>query len=92
MASIHDIGFIAASREIQGRTEYGFKVFVGGGLGSHPKLAKLYTEFLPMEEVLPFCEAILEDLRCERRPENKEQGPDEIRSGESGGSISLIRE
>lgn len=73
LASIHDIGFIAARREAQGRTEYGFKVFVGGGLGSHPKLAKLYTEFLPMEEVLPFCEAILKifDANGDRKTKSK---------------------
>ncbi|NKE71441.1 sulfurtransferase TusA family protein [Candidatus Manganitrophus noduliformans] len=73
LASIHDIGFIATSRDVQGRTEYGFKVFVGGGLGSHPKLAKLYTEFLPMEEVLPFCEAILKifDANGDRKTKSK---------------------
>ncbi|MCG3115340.1 MAG: sulfurtransferase TusA family protein [Candidatus Manganitrophus sp. SA1] len=73
LASIHDIGFIATSREVQSRTEYGFKVFVGGGLGSHPKLAKLYTEFLPMEEVLPFCEAILKifDANGDRKTKSK---------------------
>ncbi|WDT76502.1 MAG: sulfurtransferase TusA family protein [Candidatus Manganitrophus sp.] len=73
LASIHDIGFIATSRDVQGRTEYGFKVFVGGGLGSHPKLAKLYTEFLPVEEVLPFCEAILKifDANGDRKTKSK---------------------
>ncbi len=73
LASIHDIGFIATRREIQGRTEYGFKVLVGGGLGSHPKLAKLYTEFLPMEEVLPFCEAVLKifDANGDRKTKSK---------------------
>ncbi|MDC4204471.1 MAG: sulfurtransferase TusA family protein [Candidatus Manganitrophus sp.] len=73
LASIHDIGFIAASREAHGRTEYGFKVLVGGGLGSHPKLAKLYTEFLPMEEVLPFCEAVLKifDANGDRKTKSK---------------------
>jgi len=73
LASIHDIGFIATRRETQGRTEYGFKVLVGGGLGSHPKLAKLYTEFLPMEEVLPFCEAVLKifDANGDRKTKSK---------------------
>jgi len=73
LASIHDIGFIAARREIQGRAEFGFKVFVGGGLGSHPKLAKLYTDFLPIEEVLPTCEAILKifDAHGDRKTKSK---------------------
>ncbi len=73
LAAIHDIGFVAGSREAAGQTELGFKVFVGGGLGSHPKLAQLYTEFLPMDEVLPFCEAILKlfDTHGNRRNKSK---------------------
>ncbi len=60
MAPIHDIGFIAASRPgSSGGMEYGFKVWVGGGLGSSPKLAKLYADFLPMSDLLITCEAIL---------------------------------
>jgi sulfite reductase (ferredoxin) len=59
LAAIHDIGYIAEKREVDGRLEYGFKVFVGGGLGSHPKLAKLYADFVPMSEILPLSEAIL---------------------------------
>ncbi|HEY5599582.1 MAG TPA: nitrite/sulfite reductase, partial [Candidatus Manganitrophaceae bacterium] len=68
-----DIGFIAARREINGKTEYGFKVFVGGGLGSHPKMAKLYAEFLPIEEILPTCEAILKifDAHGDRKTKSK---------------------
>jgi sulfite reductase (ferredoxin) len=60
LAAIHDIGFIATSRVANGAgLEYGFRVWVGGGLGSSPKLAKLFTDFLPISEVLPTCEAIL---------------------------------
>lgn len=73
LAAIHDIGFIAESREVDGKTVYGFKVFVGGGLGSHPKLAMLYTPFLPLDEVLPTCEAILRifDAHGDRRRKSK---------------------
>ncbi len=73
MAAIHDMGFIASSREDTGGLEYGFKLFVGGGLGSSPKLAKLYTEFLPLSEVLPTCEAILKifDANGDRKTRSK---------------------
>ncbi|MBN4054282.1 nitrite/sulfite reductase [Nitrospira defluvii] len=73
LAAIHDIGFVAASREENGKTVCGFKVFVGGGLGSHPKLAQRYTDFLPIDEVLPFCEAILKlfDTHGNRRNKSK---------------------
>ncbi|MFQ5580887.1 MAG: nitrite/sulfite reductase, partial [Nitrospiria bacterium] len=73
LAAIHDIGFIAVSREIDGKTVYGFKVLVAGGLGSHPKLAMLYSPFLPIDEVLPTCEAILRifDRHGDRRRKSK---------------------
>ncbi len=72
-ATVHDIGFIATSRDLQGVAEYGFKVFVGGGLGSSPKLAKLYTDFLPCSELLPTCEAILKifDAHGDRKTRSK---------------------
>ena len=73
LAAIHDIGFIAEKRNSEGKTEYGFKVFVGGGLGSHPKLAKLYADFIPMQEVFPLCEAILKvfDREGDRKTKSK---------------------
>ena len=73
MAAIHDIGFIAESREQNGMIEYGFRTYVGGGLGSSPRLAKLYSEFLPFEDVLPTCEAILKifDANGDRKTRSK---------------------
>ncbi|MEK7748207.1 MAG: sulfurtransferase TusA family protein [Nitrospirota bacterium] len=73
LAAIHDIGFIAESRNQNGTTEYGFRVYAGGGLGSSPKLAKLYSEFLPFEEVLPTCEAMLKifDANGDRKTRSK---------------------
>ncbi len=52
---IHDIGATAVLREGQ----RGFHVVVGGGLGAVPHEAKLLTEFLPEEELLPTSLAIL---------------------------------
>jgi|SRR5579863_844588 len=73
LAAIHDIGFIAQKREVEGETEYGFKVFVGGGLGSHPKLAKLYSDFVPLKEIFPLCEAVLKvfDREGDRKTKSK---------------------
>ena len=73
MAAIHDIGFIAESRSLNGAVEYGFRVYVGGGLGSSPRLAKLYSEFLPFTDVLPTCEAILKifDANGDRKTRSK---------------------
>ncbi len=73
LAAIHDLGFIATSREVDGRTEYGFKLLVAGGLGSHPKLAQPFSDFVSLDEVLPLCEAMLKlfDTHGNRRNKSK---------------------
>ncbi len=63
LATIHDMGFIAATREVQNaagttETEHGFELYVGGGLGAVPHTAKLFDAFIPREEVLPISLAI----------------------------------
>lgn len=59
LAFMHDIGFIAKAKEINGKTEHGFKVLVAGGLGSQPLHAHVYSEFLPANQIIPFTEAAL---------------------------------
>lgn len=58
LVSIHDLGGIAATREVDGKTVRGFEIYVGGGLGAVPHQAKLMYDFLPEEEVLPLARAI----------------------------------
>jgi sulfite reductase (ferredoxin) len=53
--SIHDIGILAQTRD--GRR--GFRITVGGGLGSTPREGKLLLEFAPPEDLVAICEAIL---------------------------------
>ncbi|WP_224483910.1 HEPN domain-containing protein [Robertkochia aurantiaca] len=52
---IHDLGFIP--RLTGGRR--GFRVLLGGGLGSQPREADVIHEFLPAEELIPITEAVL---------------------------------
>jgi sulfite reductase beta subunit-like hemoprotein len=59
VAGIHDVGLIAQVRGSNGTAHRGFKVLVGGGLGSLPTEAAVLTDFLPEEELLPTVEAIL---------------------------------
>lgn len=63
---IHDVGFLGV-RDDDGNP--GFKVFVGGGLGSSPREADLLEAFTPPELLLPTTEAILTvfDEHGERR-------------------------
>src|SRR5687768_11995903 len=58
LAYMHDIGYIAATRMVDGQIERGFKVVVGGGLGTVPRQARVLTEFQPLNEMLPVVQAI----------------------------------
>jgi sulfite reductase (ferredoxin) len=58
LVSMHDLGGIAVSRTVDGKTERGFALYVGGGLGAVPHQAKCFAEFLPEDELLPTARAI----------------------------------
>jgi sulfite reductase (ferredoxin) len=58
LVSLHDLGGIAATKVVNGKTVRGFKLYVGGGLGAVPYQAKLFDEFVPEEELLPLARAI----------------------------------
>ncbi len=53
--TIHDIGITA--RKQDGRL--GFRIVVGGGLGSTPRIANVLTEFAPPEDLIAICEAVI---------------------------------
>ena len=52
---VNDVGLYAKVRD--GRR--GFMVYAGGGLGSQPYLSQHITDFIPDEDVLVWCEAIV---------------------------------
>ena len=56
---IHDLGFRARVKEEGGELKRGFQVYVGGGLGASPSLGHLWTEFLPVEEMIPFSASVI---------------------------------
>jgi sulfite reductase (ferredoxin) len=58
LASMHDMGMIAATRIENGKEKRGFEVLVGGGLGAVPYQAKPFDSFVPVEELLPLAQAI----------------------------------
>lgn len=64
----HDIG-LQAVRNAQ--REIGFKVYVGGGLGRTPMIGKVIKEFLPREDILSYCDAILRVYNLHGRRDNK---------------------
>ena len=54
LVRLHDIGAVAVIRD----GKRGFELYVGGGLGTVPQQAKLFSDFLPEEELLPISQAI----------------------------------
>jgi sulfite reductase (NADPH) hemoprotein beta-component len=83
---VHDIG-LYMKRGPDGNV--GFAVYVGGGLGRTPFIAHRIRDFLPEEDLLSYCEAILRVYNQFGRRDNKfkarikilvhETGADEIR-------------
>lgn len=70
---IHDLGFVAQTRVVDGKTQKGFAVYVGGGLGTTPFQAHLLEEFCPVEQYLPTAEAVIRlfDRNGERKDKNR---------------------
>ena len=64
----HDIGLRLVRNEIN---EVGFEVYVGGGLGRTPVVAKKLKSFLPKSELLTYLEAILRVYNLNGRRDNK---------------------
>jgi sulfite reductase (ferredoxin) len=58
VTNFHDLGAIARTRQVNGKTERGFEFYVGGGLGAVPFPAKLIEEFVPEGELLPLSQAV----------------------------------
>ena len=55
LSYLHDLGFIP--KIVNG--ERGFKVMLGGGLGSQPIHAELLSEFIPANQIVPTAEGII---------------------------------
>ena len=55
LSYLHDLGFIP--KIVNG--ERGFKVMLGGGLGSQPHHAELLSDFVPVNQIVPMTESVL---------------------------------
>jgi sulfite reductase (ferredoxin) len=69
LSYIHDLGFIA---KIENNIR-GFKVMLGGGLGSQPRHADELYNFLPTDQIIPLMEGVLRvfDRHGERKSRSK---------------------
>ncbi|NVO15524.1 MAG: nitrite/sulfite reductase [Rhodoplanes sp.] len=77
----HDIG-LQVKRDETGAL--GFAVFVGGGQGRTPMVAKQIRDFLPEEDLLAYCEAVLRVYNLEGRRDNKYKARIKILVHETG--------
>ena len=73
LANMHDIGAVAAVKEVDGEVKRGFRLYVGGGLGAVPHQAKIFDDFVSAEELLPISQSICRVFTRlgERRNRNK---------------------
>lgn len=69
LSYMHDLGFIAKKKE----GERGFKVMLGGGLGSQPRHADELYSFLPTDKIIPLMEGVIRvfDRHGERKSRAK---------------------
>jgi sulfite reductase (NADPH) hemoprotein beta-component len=78
---VHDIG-LQLTRSEHG--EVGFAVYVGGGQGRTPMIAKLVREFLPEADLIAYTEAILRVYNLYGRRDNKYKARIKILVHETG--------
>ena len=77
----HDIG-LHLKRNAEG--ELGFAVYVGGGQGRTPMVAKKIRDFLPEKDLLSYCTAILRVYNLYGRRDNKYKARIKILVHETG--------
>jgi sulfite reductase (NADPH) hemoprotein beta-component len=83
----HDIGLMAATNPAG---EVGWQVWVGGGMGRTPMIAKLINPFVPHEHLLAYLESILRVYNRYGRRDNKYKARIKILVHEEG--IESIRQ
>ncbi len=83
----HDIGLRMVRNDAG---EAGFEVVVGGGLGRTPMIGKVIRDFLPQEDLLAYCEAIVSVYNLLGRRDNKYKARIKITVHENG--LETIRE
>ena len=71
-AQTQDLGFVPATRDVDGRRTAGFNVLVGGALGgTSPRLATPLDVFVQPKEVVPFFLALLSVFRDNGKREKR---------------------
>ncbi len=58
LVMMHDLGLLGVIKNIDGVPTRGFTFYVGGGLGAVPHEAKVLSEFVTEDEILPLSQAM----------------------------------
>ncbi|MDR7147039.1 nitrite/sulfite reductase [Rhizobium sp. BE258] len=78
---VHDIGLHLKKND---KGEIGFAVYVGGGQGRTPMVAKLIRDFLPEEDLLSYTTAVMRVYNLHGRRDNKYKARIKILVHETG--------
>ncbi|TCM58825.1 sulfite reductase (NADPH) hemoprotein beta-component [Rhizobium sp. PP-F2F-G48] len=81
---VHDIG-LHLKKDAEGRI--GFAVYVGGGQGRTPMIAKKIRDFLPEEDLLSYTTAIMRVYNLHGRRDNKYKARIKILVHETGAEV-----
>ncbi|MEM6307118.1 MAG: nitrite/sulfite reductase, partial [Pseudomonadota bacterium] len=82
----HDIGL----QIVEQNGQQGLRVLVGGGLGRTPMLGQIIRDFLPIDDLLPYVEAVVSVYNLLGRRDNKYKARIKITVHENG--IDTVRE
>ena len=77
----HDIGILTRKNS---KGEIGYEIFIGGGLGRTPFIAKRLNEFVPKHRLLAYIEAIMRVYNLQGRRDNKYKARIKILVHETG--------
>ncbi|MBE2224019.1 MAG: nitrite/sulfite reductase [Anaerolineae bacterium] len=58
LVNMHDFGLLARIQEVDGVPTRGFRIYVGGGLGTIPHNAKVLYDFVTEDQILPVVQAV----------------------------------
>ncbi|WP_435258670.1 nitrite/sulfite reductase [Thioclava sp. FR2] len=81
VTAAHDIGLRLVKND---KGEVGFTVLVGGGLGRTPLIGQAVRDFVPVEDLLPYVEAVLSVYNTLGRRDNKYKARIKITLHETG--------
>lgn len=72
LTAIHDIGYIAKTKKVDGKIVKGFKFVVGGGTSIMPRIAPTLYDFVPVDDFLRVTEAVFHVFdRSEQERKNR---------------------